>query len=212
MRTVLLLDGRTCVLHGTGIRDHAADDGSSGGVPPELVDYMVRGLSGRCTLPGDWAARDADELRDLVEDGARHSLSGAVPPFDGPHGAAIRDLVIRAARMPAGRLRELAAADVGRHTDRATITWLVNADPGRTHAARRLPRYLEDAASTVLAYETDDTGAADGAAAGDRPTARQVAHAIRSAATALLVCDRPSLHGHSTLATAYRALVTPFQE
>lgn len=207
MRTVLLLDGRTCVLHGTGIRDHAAHDGPPGVAPPEVVEYMTSGLAGRCTLPGDWATREADALRDLVEDAARHSISGAVPPFDGPSGAAIRDLVIRAAEMPAGRLREIAAADVGRHVDRATITWLVNANPGRAHAARRLPRYLEESARTVLAHDAPAGGAID-----DRPTPRQVAAAIRSAATALLVCERPGRHGHSTLASAYRALVTPFQE
>ncbi|MGZ8376045.1 MAG: hypothetical protein ACXWZS_05405 [Gemmatirosa sp.] len=208
MRTILLLDGRTCVLHGTGIRDYAGGDLPAGESRPEIVEYLVRGLSGRCTLPGDWATRDGDALRDLVEEAARHSLSGAVPPFDGPRGDAIRDLVIRAAEMPAAQLRALADADVGRHTDRATIRWLVDADPGRAHAARRLPRYLEEAARVVLAHDAPR----DGELGGDRPTPRQVAAAIGSAATALLVCERPKAHGHSTLAHAYHALVTPFQE
>jgi hypothetical protein len=102
------------------------------------------------TLPGDWASRDADELRDLLAHAARHALSGAVPPFEGPHGAAIRDLVIRAAAMRPARLLALARADVPRHEARAVVAALLRGDPRQTHAAARLPRYLERAAAAVL--------------------------------------------------------------
>jgi hypothetical protein len=209
MRTVLMPDGRTCVLHGTGIRDY-----EDGGVPPgvaapELVQYMLPGLAGQLTLPGDWPAREADALRDLVAHGARHALSGAVPPFDGPQGTAIRDLVIRAAATPRARLRALVLADDARDPARAMVAALLRGDPRRTHAAARLPRYLERAAAVVLAYDDGgDGGDAPGDA--DRPTPREVADAVLSAATALLVCDRPGQHLHSRQAVAYRALVMPF--
>jgi hypothetical protein len=207
MRTVLMPDGRTCVLHGTGIRDYEDGDVPLGAAAPELVQYVLPGLAGQLTLPGDWPAREADALRDLVAHGARHALSGAVPPFDGPQGAAVRDLVIRAAGMRPARLRALVLADEPRDQARAMVTALLRGDPRRTHAAARLPRYLEQAAAVVLAYD-DVAGHASGDA--ERPTPRQVADAVLSAATALLVCDRPGLHLHSRQAVAYRALVMPF--
>jgi hypothetical protein len=47
MRTVLLPDGRTCVLHGTGLRDHVDGAAPPGAAHPELVQYMTAGLAGR---------------------------------------------------------------------------------------------------------------------------------------------------------------------
>jgi hypothetical protein len=203
VRTITLRGGRWCLLHGTGIRGDTPDDALAEAGSPEVVEYTLHDVSGRCVLPGDWATRTPDDLGALVEDACRYTLAGAVAPFDGQNGRAIRDLVIRAARMPFARLRELAALSATRHAEQRSVTWLLNGNPGRAYEARRLPRYLEAAAGVVLADAADPQG--------DGPSPADVAAAIGPAATALLVCDPPGRHDHSSLAVAYRALVTPFQ-
>ncbi|MDF1501363.1 hypothetical protein PYV61_00355 [Roseisolibacter sp. H3M3-2] len=195
-------DGRTCVLLGSGVRDHQGVEPVRGAVPAEIVSYMLPEVVGQCTFPGDWESRGPEALRALLLHAARHVLSGQVPPFDGPRGPQVRDLVIRAATMPAARLRALAAADAPLHRARAVVTALLVGDPRRAHAVARLPRYLEHAASVVLAREDHDGRA--------QLTPREVADAVLSAATALVACDRPGLHTHTRAAVAYRALVAPF--
>ena len=203
VRTITLRDGRWCRLHGTGVPGRGPDDGLPGPAGAEVVAYTLADVSGECTLPADWATREPDALRALVEDACRYTLTGVVAPFDGQNGRAIRDLVIRAARMPFTRLRELAAVSATRHVEQRTVTWLLSGNGGREHEARRLPRYLEAAAGVVLADAADPQG--------DGPSPADVAQAIGPAAAALLVCDPPGRHDHSSLALAYRALVAPFQ-
>jgi hypothetical protein len=130
--------------------------------------------------------------------------TGALHPFDGPNGDAIRDLVVAATRMPRPRLRTLATAGARRDDERRTVTAMVNTSCDRLHAAARLPAYLVAAASVVFGERPD----ADRSGA----SAAEVAQAVRPAATALLVCGRPGPHDHSALARAYRGLVAPFHE
>jgi hypothetical protein len=210
MREVNVRDGRWCVLRGTGIHGAAAGGHDAGAAPTEIVEFLLPDVSGTCVLPGGWATRDADDLVALVEEAARYALGGEVAPFAGRHGRAIRDLAIRAARMPSAQLRALAHASAAHHAERRAVTWRLDADAGLAYEARHLPRYLRAAARVVLVdgarregRDMDDA-TADAAAAG-------VATAIGPAADALLVCDRPRMHDHSVLAGAYRALVAPFQ-
>ena len=207
MRSVNVRDGRWCVLHGTGIRARPSGDASADANRPEVVEFMLADVSGRCVLPGDWATREAGELAALVEEAARYAITGDVAPCDGRHGQAIRDLVIRAARMPFARLRELARVGATHHAEQRVVSRRLDADAGLAYEARHLPRYLEAAARVVLA---DDDGRAD-ARAGASSSSADVAEAIGPAAAALLVCDRPRPHDQSSLAGAYRALVAPFQ-
>jgi hypothetical protein len=178
-------------------------DARPGSAGPEVVAYTLADVSGQCVLPADWGTRGPDDLSALVEDACRYTLTGAVPPFDGQNGRAIRDLVIRAARMPFVRLRALAAVSAACHAEQRTVDWLLGGNAGWDHEARRLPRYLQAAARVVLADTAD--------APGDRRSPADVATAIGPAAAALLVCDPPTRHDHSAPALAYRALVAPFQ-
>lgn len=208
MREIQLHDGRRCVLHGTGVRG-GTTDGRPTDTQPEIVEYACRGAAGQCALPGDWAAQGDDALRSVVERAAHYAITGAVRPFDGPNGDAVRDLVVAAARLPSIRLRTLATATARRDGERRTVAALVNATGERLHAAGRLPAYLVAAASVVVADRAlSDPAPSDRA----ETSATEVAQAVGPAATALLVSRRPGRHDHSALARAYRALVAPFHE